>query len=284
MIPTSTVARSFAPLTFAAVTALALPARAQQPAPSAPPVPPAAPPAPTYATLPTPAAAPVPAAAPAYAPALVPAAPAYAPAVASAPSVASAPEYVERGFYGGLSLGVGGPFGGNTAVNVGEGLGSAVVLGWAFSPHFGIDTFGHYNRTRAVYSKSAVSPASNDGGVSLYGLELRLMLGGDGPVKGWASAGIAGGSGKLEQSDSGVTLTEDVDFKLMPVLAFGVEAKLSDGLRLGPQLRYYATGIDKACESLSGGGYRGDGCAASTDTEVVPDIVYFGLGLTYYQH
>jgi hypothetical protein len=166
------------------------------------------------------------------------------------------------------------------------------MLGYAFHPNVGIDGFGHYNSTQASYpSSSTQQPTTNEGSVTLWGFEGRGMVGGDGIVKAWASFGLAFGSGKLDlgrsSGGSSVTLNNNVDFKAMPVLGFGAEAKVADGFRLGPMIRWYLTGVDSACQNASQSTpapASASRCGTALDTQTAPDILFIGFTLSYNQH
>jgi hypothetical protein len=199
--------------------------------------------------------------------------------------------YAEKGFYAGVAIGAGGPFGGNTVGPLSQGLGITGMLGYAFHPNVGIDGFGHYNSTEATFSDSSTKPSSNEGSIALWGLEGRGMVGGEGLVKAWASFGLAFGSGKLDltrpSGSTTVTFHNDVDFKAMPVFGFGAEAKVADGFRLGPMIRWYLTGVDSACQNATASGSTTASqsrCATAIDSQTSPDILFIGLTLSYYQH
>jgi hypothetical protein len=101
-----------------------------------------------------------------------------------------------------------------------------------------------------------------------------------------SSASTFVGTGSVE-SDG------DVTFKPMFVLAFGAELELTRGLGLGPQMRWYVTNVDSACQNstVSTPGDPSFGQPASTTSSsrcaerisdaTVPDIVFLGVGLTY---
>lgn len=181
------------------------------------------------------------------------------------------------GLYAEVSLGVGGPFGGNTTDRLRQGFGATVAAGYAFHPNFGVNLFSHYNRVRVAVRRSADQPETNEGEVRLLGLEVRGLLGAGGPIRAWGSLGAAFGSGELRYgySVNGVNLQAEgkADFAFMPVLAFGADAQLGSGFRLGPQVRWYLTSVDQACID--------DDCTSDTSNEIAPDIVYFGLALSY---
>jgi len=181
------------------------------------------------------------------------------------------------GFYADVSLGVGGPFGGNTSDRFTQGFGTTLAAGYAFHPNFGVNLFGHYNRVRIAVSRSMDQPETNEGEVKLWGLEARGILGAGGPIRAWGSLGVAFGSGEIRYGDTVGSLNVQVkgtaDFAFMPVAAFGADAQLGSGFRLGPQVRWYLTSVDQACLD--------DDCTSDTSNEVVPDIVYFGLTLSY---
>jgi hypothetical protein len=73
----------------------------------------------------------------------------------------------------------------------------------------------------------------------------------------------------------------------MPVIGFGAEAKVAEGFRLGPIVRWYVTGVDSACQNATQSGPTSisqSKCGTSLDSQTAPDILFIGLSLAYYQH
>ena len=180
-------------------------------------------------------------------------------------------------------------------------LGSA---GWAFIPNFAIGGFFHYNSTSiAMDQRGSMSSVVGDSSahVLLYGFEGRGIIG-SGPMIGWASLGLSFGSGSMTQRSNSPAFvgpsasqegSGEVTFKPMIVLAFGAELELTRGLGLGPQMRWYVTNVDTACEnttttfpadptfgqqSVTQSSSR---CADRVSDATVPDIIFLGVGLTY---
>jgi hypothetical protein len=129
----------------------------------------------------------------------------------------------------------------------------------------------------------------------LYGVEARGIVGA-GPLLGWASLGLSLGSGSLALSTTAGGSTQGtftsrndatIAFNPMPVLAFGAELRLAEGLSAGPQLRWYVTSANEACEELHFPGTDPNSAGAKTCTKAlgsvsVPDIVFVGIGLSYH--
>jgi hypothetical protein len=227
--------------------------------------------------------------------------PFYPPAPKPEPEVAR--DLAVRGPYFGAWLGAGGPFGGNTATAPGasfkEGFGFLAEAGYAFIPNFGVNLFLHYNQSSIALSRASSTDGSFDedsGHVLLYGIEARGIVG-SGPLLGWASLGISLGSGSLGVSSTvsngfqNLTSRDDatIDFNPMPVLGFGAEVRLIDGLAVGPQFRWYVTSAKEACDTpqITGGGQgdpnfvSGKTCTQSFGSVTVPDIVFLGVGVSY---
>jgi hypothetical protein len=141
--------------------------------------------------------------------------------------------------------------------------------------------------------------AENRGHVNLYGLEFRGIVG-EGIVHGFASLGVSFGSGSLSQRvaenngmysvDSSTTGT--LAIKPMPVLGFGAEVSITQNFAIGPMLRWYVISVDSACTDESyTTSYAGQTmsqtssrCATDVSSQSVPDILYLGLGVSFYQH
>jgi hypothetical protein len=191
-----------------------------------------------------------------------------------------------------VAVGAGGPFGGNTVAPLSEGFGIVGTLGYALHPNFGVDFFGHYNSTQATFSTTANKPSSNEGSIALWGFEARGMVGGEGLVEGWASLGLGFGSGTLAlsgpSSGSTVNVDNNVDFTFMPVFAFGAEAKVAEGLRIGPQARWYLTGVESACQNATAtNGSQSASlsrCGTDLDHQTAPDILFLGFTMSYHQN
>lgn len=241
--------------------------------------------------------------------------PTYSTSSSEAPSperdatAAAATNRLQPGPYFGAWFGVGAPFGGDATTGRGvgykEGPGGLATLGWAFIPNFGVDLFVHYNATGLAIDESAQQDVRLDesaGHVWLYGLEARGIIG-SGPMLAWASLGISLGSGSLTTSQSGTpsfsssSITahseDQVRFKPMPVLSLGAEIEVARGLGLGPQLRWYITNVEYACDSTNETltdstigpattqNISDTRCGNVVSDTTVPDIVFLGAGLTY---
>jgi hypothetical protein len=206
------------------------------------------------------------------------------------------------GPYFGAWVGMGGPLGGLQTdgygdPQFGQGFGFLGTAGYAFIPNFGVGAFIHYNATEVLIPDSALDELDeNSGSVLLYGLEARGILG-SGPLAAWASLGLSLGSGSLDQkmsrSDSFSTdeTTDDatLDWKVMPVVAFGAEVEVARGLYLGPHVRWYITSADKACSKVRSeytdpdfsDTYSNKRCTTDFGEVTVPDILFLGIGATY---
>lgn len=211
------------------------------------------------------------------------------------------------GIYGGVVLGSGQPFGGQTVTGsasstVAGGFGGLVFGGYGFHPNIGVDGFFHYNGARRAFSDSIQPTPSSSGHVTLYGVSFRGMLR-SGDLSGWASLGLAFGSAAVKSSvtidtsggsSSGasttVTSTDTVDIKGSPVLAFGAEYRVSANFAIGPQARWYVTSYGQPCEDASSTA-SGSGTTTTATTspcatgqrERTPDIVFLGVGLTFFE-
>lgn len=196
-------------------------------------------------------------------------------------------------------MGVGGPYGADTATGSADfkqGWGALASAGYAFVPNFGIGAFFHYNRTALEFHDryGYRDVDENSGYVLLYGLEARGIVG-SGFMLGYASLGVALGSGSLALSRTGGSEwgpggytrdeTDSVSFNPMPVLGFGVEAKISGELSLGPMLRWYLVSAKEACsdvsESQGGTQVSAEDCVQDFSDVNLPDILFVGAGLTY---
>jgi hypothetical protein len=264
-------------------------------------------PVPSSVPAPTPAAAPpttdaAAAQAPAYGAGPTPPPEYYYPPPAAPPPIAPPPapapspfEGPERGLYVSAGFGVGAPFGGNTTVAGGfsEGAGLLGVAGYAIIPNFGLDAFVHYNFTSLTVRNDIGTLDDNSGHVLLYGAEARGMAGA-GRFIGWLSVGFSLGTGSLSLRQSstdfttGVSANDDVTFGVMPVLGFGADIALIEGLSIGPQLRWYITNASRACSDQTvsfpagfGGPTSNKRCTESFGNLTVPDILFVGAGLTY---
>jgi hypothetical protein len=209
------------------------------------------------------------------------------------------------GIYGGAVLGSGQPFGGQTVTGsasstVAGGFGALVFAGYGFHPNMGVDGFFHYNGARRAFSDSIQPTPDSSGHVSLYGVSFRGMLR-SGDLSGWASLGLAFGSAVVKSSvtlgtgtsggtSTTVTSTDTVDIKGSPVLAFGAEYRVSSSFAIGPQARWYVTSYGQPCEDASSTA-SGAGTTTTATTnpcatgqrERTPDIVFLGVGLTFFE-
>lgn len=289
------------PSTTAAALGSAAPAASYLPTSSAPPAGPDGLPhvaATSPATAPWNSVAPAPAVPPAGSTTVRAAASPSAPQP-NAPSTATSwLADAKPGPYAGLGLGVGGPFGGNTAYgassSLSESFGALGFAGYAPLSFLGVQAFVHWNSVReSVESDSPFVPSTNTGHVVLYGAELKGMLT-NARLRGWFSAGLSWGTGTLHVSDPGSTYSNKdytVDFRTMPVLGFGIDARVTRELGVGPFVRWYLTGVSKACSTGSGfvvqpaqaPSSHGDqtNCAQDPSKPVSPDILFLGVGLTY---
>ncbi len=188
------------------------------------------------------------------------------------------------GFVLGLAAGVGAPWGGGNAVGLSEGIGTALTVGWALGPFIVIEAFGHWNRTSlALRTADEGTVRSNGGNVGLVGADVRMVMG-DGRLNGWASLGMGSGGAKGEAEDEGGRTTGlEIDFDVMPIVAFGIEARVAKGLRVGPWLRWYFTSVDEVCVVQEEGTDLNRDCDSSPDTNdsVVPDMAFLGVGATW---
>jgi hypothetical protein len=207
------------------------------------------------------------------------------------------PEGPHAGPYFGGFVGVGGPYGADTATGTADfkqGFGALGTAGYAFVPNFGIGAFLHYNTSKLEYRSTSSSSNldENSGHVLLYGLEARGIVG-SGFMLGYASFGVAFGTGSLTLSDSassgGVSASvkedDSIDFKPMPVLGFGVEAEVVPGLSLGPIFRWYIVSANKACsdqsQTFGGATSTNSDCTQDFANFSIPDIVFVGAGATF---
>jgi hypothetical protein len=202
------------------------------------------------------------------------------------------------GLYLNATLGYGAPMGANTAlasddVAIGGGVGALFSAGFELSPNFALGAFLHYNNVSFQAEESEDKPDDVSSSVLLYGAELRGFIS-SGILTGYGSLGLALGSGRLEYSASDSSFDDEydlkvnqtVDFSPMPTLAFGVEAKVSDIISIGPNFRWYFTGVGEACSEMkfsepsSGFDDESKACADGEGEEILPHIVFVGLGLT----
>ncbi len=213
-----------------------------------------------------------------------------------APQQPVEPQVPRAGVWVGGFVGVGGPFGADTATgnaDFKQGVGAILDAGYAFVPNFGIGAFLHYNASKLEFGDSMNNELDeNSGHVLLYGLEARGIVG-SGFMLGYASIGIALGNGSLKlsqsQSAGGITASakedDSIDFNPMPVLGFGAEAEVVSGLAVGPIFRWYIVSAKEACsdQSASFGGTTSSNsdCTKDFGNFSVPDIVFVGVGATF---
>jgi hypothetical protein len=301
------------------IAAIASSVQAQEPAPPAPEQPaapdaaPAAPPAPAPTPPPAPAPAPAPAPPPAYPPpqAYPPAGPPpgyapYPPPPAAERQSEAGPDpelQFSPGFYIGAALGYGAPLGAQTIfgdeASIAGGVGVMGSAGYQISRNFGLGAFVHWNNAAIEFPEADEEPDDLSSWVLFYGVEAR---GGfmSKAVDGWASLGLAFGTGSLTFKDESsfcspegcftqtFEQTDDVTFGPMPTIAFGASAKPSPHWGIGPVFRMYVLSVGEACAKLEassdvpGSTSLDDSeCTSDTDEVAIPNVAFAGLEVVF---
>jgi hypothetical protein len=212
------------------------------------------------------------------------------------------------GPYISAAVGYGAPLGAQTVTgsdnaSIGGGVGLIGSLGYQIVQNFGLGAFIHWNNVGIEYPDSDNEPDESSAHVLFYGLEARGGFITD-SVDGWASIGIALGTGSLTESDEEsqcdpsfggcfqfkAEANDDVTFGPMPTFAFGLNAKLSRQWGLGPVFRMYLLSVGEACADVKAEQsqpgfpnqtFSNDDCTKDTDEVAIPNVGFAGLELSF---